>query len=83
MAGGCPKVADVDQLAQLLDAPPDDPLEVRDLAMFELMYSSGLRLSELAGLDRSSVDLAGAEVRVLGKGDKERLLRSVAKPWLP
>ena len=69
-----PKVADVDQLAQLLDAPPDDPLEVRDLAMFELMYSSGLRLSELAGLDRSSVDLAGAEVRVLGKGDKERLL---------
>tara|TARA_Y100000589_G_scaffold130859_1_gene124543 strand:- start:1803 stop:2732 length:930 start_codon:yes stop_codon:yes gene_type:complete len=69
-----PKVADVDQLAQLLDAPPDDPLEVRDLAMFELMYSSGLRLSELTGLDRSSVDLAGAEVRVLGKGDKERLL---------
>jgi len=74
-----PKVADVDQLNQLLDVNPDDPLEARDLAMFELMYSSGLRLSELAGLNQDAVDLVSGEVRVLGKGSKERLLPVGAK----
>jgi len=69
-----PKVADVDQLNHLLDVNPDDPLEIRDLAMFELMYSSGLRLSELAGLNLTALDLSGHEVRVLGKGNKERIL---------
>lgn len=69
-----PKVADVDQLNHLLDACPDDPLEVRDLSIFELMYSSGLRLSELAGLNLDSVDHHSGEVRVLGKGSKERIL---------
>ncbi len=69
-----PRVADVDQLNHLLDATPDDPLEIRDLSMFELMYSSGLRLSELAGLNLHSVDHRGGEVRVLGKGSKERIL---------
>lgn len=69
-----PRVADVDQLCQLLDAPPEDLLEIRDLCMFELMYSSGLRLAELAALDLPSVDLQAAEVRVQGKGGKERLL---------
>lgn len=69
-----PRVADVDQLNHLLDATPEDPLEIRDLSMFELMYSSGLRLSELAGLNLHSVDQRGGEVRVLGKGSKERIL---------
>ena len=69
-----PRVADVDQIGQLLDASPEDPLEVRDLAMFELMYSSGLRLAELAGADVLDLDLKGAEIRVLGKGNKERVL---------
>lgn len=69
-----PRVADVDQLSHLLDARPDDPLEVRDLCMFELMYSCGLRLSELSGLDLDAVDARGGEVRVLGKGSKERVL---------
>ncbi len=69
-----PKVADVDQLSHLLDAAPDDPLEMRDLSMFELLYSSGLRLSELAGLNLESIDRRGGEVRVLGKGGKERML---------
>lgn len=83
-----PKVADVDQLNHLLDATPDDPLEIRDLSMFELMYSSGLRLSELAGLNLHSVDLRGGEVRVLGKGSKERILpvgrkaREALERWL-
>ncbi|MGC8120026.1 tyrosine recombinase XerC [Marinobacter sp. VGCF2001] len=74
-----PRVADVDQMTQLLDAPPEDPLEVRDLAMFELMYSSGLRLAELAGADLSALDLRAAEIRVLGKGNKERVLPVGAK----
>lgn len=69
-----PKVADVDQLSHLLDAAPDDPLETRDLSMFELLYSSGLRLSELAGLNLESIDRRGGEVRVSGKGSKERIL---------
>lgn len=69
-----PRVADVDQLSHLLDVRPDDPLEVRDLCMFELMYSSGLRLAELAGLNLESLDLRAGEVRVVGKGNKERIL---------
>ncbi|MBE0484672.1 tyrosine recombinase XerC [Marinobacter sp.] len=69
-----PKVADVDQLSQLLDVNPDNPLDVRDLAMFELLYSSGLRLAELAGLNLSSLDVRAREIRVLGKGNKERIL---------
>lgn len=84
-----PRVADVDQLNHLLDGQPDDPLEVRDLCMFELMYSSGLRLAELASLDVDTVDLRSGEVRVVGKGGKERLLpvgrKAVAavRAWLP
>ena len=84
-----PRVADVDQLNYLLDGQPDDPLEVRDLCMFELMYSSGLRLAELASLDLDTVDLRSGEVRVMGKGDKERLLpvgrKAIAaiQAWLP
>lgn len=69
-----PGVADVDQINHLLNAESDDPLEVRDHAMFELMYSSGLRLSELVGLDCSGIDMNSGEVRVLGKGGKERIL---------
>jgi len=69
-----PKVADVDQIQQLLETPPDDPLEIRDLAMFELMYSSGLRLAELAMLDLPALDFDSREIRVLGKGSKERVL---------
>lgn len=84
-----PKVADVDQLNHLLDARPDDPLETRDLCMFELMYSSGLRLAELASLDLDSVDTRGGEVRVVGKGNKERVVpvgrKALAslQAWLP
>ncbi|WP_207308840.1 tyrosine recombinase XerC [Marinobacter caseinilyticus] len=69
-----PGVADVDQLKHLLDVEPDDPLEIRDHAMFELLYSSGLRLSELIGLNTAALDMRSGEVRVLGKGSKERVL---------
>ena len=47
---------------------------MRDRALLELAYSSGLRLSELAGLDVGGVDLADGEVRVIGKGSKERIV---------
>lgn len=70
-----PRLIDADQAMQLLDAPDnDDWLLVRDHAMLELFYSSGLRLSELAGLDIHQLDLAQGEVRVLGKGSRTRIL---------
>lgn len=66
-------------MAQLLDQrPPEDDvqsqLRQRDKAMFELAYSSGLRLSELVGLDVGDVDMSAKTVRVLGKGNKERVV---------
>jgi len=72
-----PKALGIDQAAALLDRPAggagDDPLRVRDTAMFELFYSSGLRLSELVGLDwPGGLDLAAGEVTVTGKRRKTR-----------
>jgi integrase/recombinase XerC len=71
-----PKHLDTEQIDHLLEQPIDqsDPLQVRDLAMLELTYSSGLRLSELAGLQLTDVDLQDASLRVTGKGNKTRLL---------
>lgn len=69
-----PKTLDADQLGQLLDQNSDDPLVVRDLAMLELLYSSGLRLAELVSLDINTVDLRDASLRVTGKGRKSRQL---------
>ncbi len=74
-----PSIADVDLLGQLLDQTmPDTPeqarLWLRDKAMFELLYSSGLRVGELVALDVSNVDLADMRVRVTGKGNKTRLV---------
>jgi len=68
-----PDVLDVDQVARLLDIKPDDPLSLRDWAMMELMYSSGLRLSELVTLDINHIDLADHTVRITGKGAKTRI----------
>jgi len=69
-----PGTLDVDQLNQLLDIPPEDALAVRDKAIMELFYSSGLRLDELVGLDLGHLDLADRTVRVLGKGRKTRVV---------
>ena len=69
-----PKTLDVDQVASLLSRPASDVLARRDHAMLELLYSSGLRLAELAGLDVTDLDLADRTVRVLGKGAKTRIL---------
>ncbi|MCF2910886.1 tyrosine recombinase XerC [Pseudoalteromonas sp. DL2-H2.2] len=67
-----PKSLDVDQMAQLLDIADDDALAVRDKAMMELMYSSGLRVSELVNANLH--DIRDGEIRVLGKGNKERVV---------
>jgi integrase/recombinase XerC len=68
-----PQTLDVDQMARLLALKPGDALAARDLALMELLYSSGLRLAELTSLRLKDLDLASASVRVLGKGRKERI----------
>jgi integrase/recombinase XerD len=68
-----PDVLSIDEVARILDAPPpDDPVGTRDRAILELLYACGLRVSELTGLDRHRVDLPNLQVRVIGKGNKER-----------
>lgn len=83
-----PRALDVDQMATLLDDGSSKPLEVRDRAMWETLYSCGLRVSELVGLDLGDLDLASGEARVLGKGRKERITpvgrhaREQLRAWL-
>lgn len=67
-----PSVLAVDQAIHLVDSDEGDWHRIRDRAMFELFYSSGLRLSELVGLNMSHIDLDHASVRVTGKGNKQR-----------
>jgi len=68
-----PKILDVDQMAGILDANPDSLLEIRDLAMFELFYSSGLRLTELVMLDIGDISMSDGYLLVrYGKGSKQR-----------
>ena len=68
-----PDVLDADDIARILAAPGgDDPAAIRDAAILELLYACGLRVSELTGLDVDRVDLPNLQVRVIGKGNKER-----------
>lgn len=69
-----PKTLDADTLTQLLEIDSDDILAVRDKAMMELFYSSGLRLSELADLDLIDINLQESSLRAVGKGNKARIL---------
>jgi integrase/recombinase XerC len=69
-----PRTLDVDQASELVAIPGSGPISLRDRAMLELMYSSGLRLGELVGLNLDGVDLADATVTVTGKGRKTRKL---------
>ncbi|EGQ9574829.1 tyrosine recombinase XerC [Vibrio alginolyticus] len=79
-----PKNLDVDEVSQLLEVNEDDPLAVRDRAMMELMYGAGLRLAELVGVDVRDVQLRSGELRVIGKGDKERKVpfSGMATEWV-
>lgn len=84
-----PATLDADQVAQLLEASGDDALTLRDRAMLELFYSSGLRLAELVNLDLNDLDFGDQTVRVTGKGNKTRILPvgrhalEAIRQWLP
>lgn len=69
-----PATLDADSIAQLLEIPCDTPLAIRDKAIMELFYSSGLRLSELANLRWEQLDLVSGMVTVTGKGNKTRMV---------
>ncbi|MEZ9127153.1 tyrosine recombinase XerC [Vibrio splendidus] len=79
-----PKNLDVDEVGQLLDVNEDDPLSIRDRAMMEVMYGAGLRLAELVGINLKDVLGRQGEIRVIGKGDKERKapFSGLAKEWV-
>lgn len=72
---GIPKALTEAEVGRLLDAVPGDgPRPRRDRAILETLYAGGLRISELVGLDLGDVDLYDGQVRVLGKGNKERVV---------
>ena len=70
-----PKTCDAEQIGRMLDQRADDnDISIRDLAMFELIYSSGLRLAELVSIDLNDIDLGQQQLVVTGKGNKTRYL---------
>ena len=69
-----PQVLSPDEAGRLMDIPGGDALAVRDKAIFELFYSSGLRLSELTSLAPGDINFSDATVRVTGKGSKTRVI---------
>lgn len=69
-----PQVLDADEAVRLVEVPTDAPLGLRDRALLELFYSSGLRLSELCALRWCDLELESGLVMVLGKGGKQRLV---------
>jgi integrase/recombinase XerC len=83
-----PNTLDADRMTRLVEIEGEGPLVDRDRAILELLYSSGLRLSELKDLDLLDIDLADATVRVTGKGSKDRIVpvgrfaRNALKGWL-
>jgi integrase/recombinase XerC len=69
-----PRAVPVDEAFALMEAPDDEKLlGLRDMAMLEVLYGGGLRVSELCGLDVEDLDVSQRTVRVLGKGNKERI----------
>jgi integrase/recombinase XerC len=69
-----PKCLEIDQVKKLLESPEDNTLlGARDRAMFETLYSTGIRVSELVAINRGDVDFAGEALHIQGKGKKERI----------
>lgn len=83
-----PSTMNVDEIGQLLRADSNDPLDIRDLAIMELFYSSGLRLAELVSLNVTDIDANTDMLEVFGKGSKTRIVpvgrmaREAIKRWL-
>lgn len=74
-AARLPKSLSEEQVQDLLNAPNiNDPIELRDKAMLELLYATGLRVTELTSLSLDNLSLTQGVVRIIGKGDKERLV---------
>jgi integrase/recombinase XerC len=69
-----PKALSPDEAIKLVSIDADDPFSIRDRAILELFYSSGLRLSELTSLESADINLSDATVRVVGKGNKTRIV---------
>jgi site-specific recombinase XerD len=69
-----PRCATVNEVDSLLGWPGNGPRELRDKAVIALLYGTGIRVSELEGIDVEDIDLEAREIRVIGKGDKERLV---------
>lgn len=70
-----PKAITIEQVERLLSAPDEnDVLGMRDRSMLETLYSTGIRVSELVGLNIEDIDLTGASMRIRGKGKKERMV---------
>ncbi len=84
-----PQTLDTEQVGALLEVDGQEPLDIRDRAIMELIYSSGLRVSELVGVDTRDLDLADGVITVLGKGNKTRrlpvgrLAGEAIRRWLP
>ncbi len=84
-----PSALSVDQAVALMEGAASNPLNIRDKAMFELMYSSGLRVTELVNTKVIDVNFHDQTIRILGKGDKTRIVPvgrlaiSAIKKWLP
>lgn len=84
-----PQALSADQAVQLVDVKENDLLSLRDHAILELFYSSGLRLAELVGLDFNTLDLANGTISVTGKGNKTRIVPvgshaiDAIQTWLP
>ena len=74
-----PEVLDADEMTALVELPGEDPEDIRDRALFELLYSSGLRVSELCGVRWRDLDADGGLLRVTGKGSKTRIVPVGAK----
>lgn len=85
---GLPETLQIEEIQRLFAELGNDPITLRDRAVFELIYSSGLRLAEVVQLDLNSVNLANTQMRVTGKGNKTRELPvgrhaiSALKQWL-
>jgi integrase/recombinase XerC len=84
-----PEVLDVDTVLRLVDIPIESEIAIRDKAIIELFYSSGLRLSELSGIKWHNIDFDQSLIVVLGKGSKQRLIpvgrhaQTALKHWMP
>lgn len=84
-----PKALDVDQMAKLLEYSPKNTLAIRDIALMELLYSTGLRVSEVVALDIADIDFKQQQLSVIGKGQKTRLALigqfaiKALQQWLP